>query len=145
VKRPNRTRVRAASTLAALVAVGPAALLVLAGCSSGNETKATAPPTPIARLNTAAMQIPRIDFCSRVPAKAVTDALASKRSRLAAYRDGDRTAVAGGTDTVAENGCAWVSTTGPALARAWVFASPVDRPSRAPRSGTPAPLPAAGW
>ena len=51
----------------------------------------------------------------------------SKSSRLAAYHDGDKTAVAGGTDTVAENGCAWVATDGAALARAWVFSSAVDR------------------
>jgi len=112
---------------AAIFAAGLAAG-ALAGCSSHDTTtRASSRPTPIAQLNTAAMDIPRIDFCSRIPRQAVTDALDSTKSRLASYRDGDRTAVAGGTDTVAENGCAWLATNSPALARAWIFASPVDR------------------
>ena len=119
--RPSSRR-RAGIALSALAVMAT----LVSGCSSDDKTRASAPPTPIARLNTAAMEIPRIDFCSRVPHQAVADALDSRRSRLAAYGDGDRTAVAGETDTVAENGCAWVSTTGPAMARAWVFASPVD-------------------
>jgi len=121
VNRPSRRRLGVVvSALAVIVAA-------LSGCSSSHSPGAEAPATPIARLNTAAMEIPRIDFCSRVPHEAVTDALGSSHARLASYGDGDRTAVAGETDTVAEHGCAWLSTTGPALARAWVFASPVDK------------------
>lgn len=112
-----------------MAALALATLLAVSGCSgSGAPPKAqAAPPTPIARLNTAAMTLPRVTFCSRLARTAVRAALGSAgRWRLATYRDGDRTAVGAGTDTVAEDGCAWAADTGSALARAWVFAPPAD-------------------
>jgi hypothetical protein len=101
---------------------------LLSGCShdaAAPKAKA-APPTPIAELNTSAMALPRVTFCTRVPKVAVRSALGTAKWRLAQYKDGDRTAVEGGTDTVAEDGCAWAADDGSALARAWVFAPPAD-------------------
>lgn len=110
-------------TGAALAVAG----LLLTGCSSHADAGASAPAIPLTKLQTAQMSIPRTDFCTKIPTSAVAAALDSNTSRLASYSDGDRTAVAGSTDTVAEDGCAWVSTKGAALARAWVFASAVDK------------------
>ena len=105
-----------------------AAAALLTGCAHDpGPTTAKAPPTPIAKLNTAAMRLARVEFCSRVPSGAVKDALGSAKWRPAAYHNGDRTGINGITDTVAEDGCAWAAATGTALARAWVFAPPVDR------------------
>lgn len=118
---PHRRPRRTTAVLGALVAVG-----LISGCSSQGKAPAAAHPTPIAQLHTAAMTIPRVEFCSNVPTRAIADALGTTSSRLAAYRAGDRTAVAGATEQVAENGCAWLASSGPALARAWVFASPAD-------------------
>lgn len=110
------------------VAVAGALMVLVGGCSHDPApTAASAPPTPIAKLNTAAMTLARVEFCSRVPSRAVEDALGSAKWRPATYRNGDRTGISGLTDTVAEDGCAWAAASGAALARAWVFAPPVDR------------------
>lgn len=108
-------------------------LVALGGCAHHAPAAHQAPPTPIARLNTAAMAIPRIDFCSLVPATAVHDALATSRWRLTTYRNGQKapvgTATSGGTDDViAEHDCVYTARRGVATARAWVFATPVHQP-----------------
>jgi hypothetical protein len=102
--------------------------LALAGCASEKPPKSapTPAPTPIAGLNSAAMQVPRIDFCASVPDKAVTDALGGKPDSKATYGNGDREELDGvGEDVVHEIGCSW-STDAGSTARAWVFARPVD-------------------
>ncbi len=102
-------------------------LLGATGCSS-EEKKAAPPPspTPLASLNTASMQVPRIEFCKLVPAGAVRDALGGKPDSDAAYGNGDEEEVgAAGKEVVHEIGCSW-STDAGATARAWVFARPVD-------------------
>ncbi|WP_310964339.1 hypothetical protein [Nocardioides terrisoli] len=103
------------------------ALSVLTGCASATEPHVVASPTPIARLNTAAMSLPRMDFCSLVPTSAVSAVLGGHRTGSSTWRNGQRADVTGsGADVVAEHGCSW---TGPAgsRARAWVFARPVNR------------------
>lgn len=102
--------------------------LALSGCGHAPSSPAAAPPTPIAQLNGAAMSVPRIDFCSLVPAIAVTHALDTSSWTEAGYGNGNRTKVTTKrADVVAEHGCAWQAKTGSAQARAWVFARPVDR------------------
>ncbi|MCW2849316.1 MAG: hypothetical protein JWR90_3290 [Marmoricola sp.] len=100
--------------------------VLAAGCSSGPEKAAPPPsPTPIARLNTAAIQLPRIEFCPLVPASATKAALGGRPSAHAAYGNGDEEALPGvGTDAVHEIGCSW--TKGATTARAWVFARPIS-------------------
>lgn len=119
-------RWRRVAARAAYAVVLVVAATALAGCAGGGKAAPPpARPTPIGRLNTASMTLPRVEFCNRVPRVAVRAALGTGRWRLAHYRDGDRTAVAGSTDTVSEDGCAWAAERGSALARAWVFAPPV--------------------
>jgi hypothetical protein len=108
-----------------------APLLVLAlgvaGCGgAAPPTTATAPPTPLARLNGTALDIPRIDFCSLLPRVAVRAALGADDWTTDHWGNGDRTDVAGTTDVVAEHGCRWTTSSGTARAGAWVFAGPVD-------------------
>lgn len=103
-----------------------AATLLATGCSEDTTTAPKPAPTPLANLNTAAMQIPRIEFCKLVPAGAVRAALAGKQDSSTSYGNGDEVDVAGvGKEVVHEIGCTW-STDGGASARAWVFARPVD-------------------
>jgi hypothetical protein len=109
------------------LAVVLALLVVATGCSQ-KDPKAAAPaaPTPMANLNTTAMEVPRIEFCSLVPDRAVRDALAGKPDSDASYGNGDETTLPGiGKEVVHEIGCAWGTEAG-ASARAWVFARPVD-------------------
>jgi hypothetical protein len=114
--------------LAALSGIVLAAV-ALTGCA-GDRPRATpsAPPTPLARLNDAALEVPRIDFCALVPTVAIRQALAATRWEDERWGDGDRTDVAGTTDVVAEHGCRWRTTSGTDQAAAWVFAGPVDHP-----------------
>ncbi len=101
-------------------------VLVLAGCAQENQSTPEPSPTPIADLNTAAMQVPRIEFCRLVPAKAVREALSSEPASEAAYGNGDEESLpVVGEDVVHEIGCSWTSEAG-GTARAWVFARPVD-------------------
>ena len=107
--------------------IGAAAIgLGCVGCaSSSTPTSAPTPqPTPLARLNTAAMELPRIDFCALVPRTAVKEALTAAHSSSTHWGNGQRTDLAGvGQQVVAEHGCAW--TAGTAVARAWTYAPPV--------------------
>jgi hypothetical protein len=102
------------------------ATLFATGCSKDETTAPKPSPTPLASLNTTAMQIPRIEFCKLVPGSAVTDALGADPDSSASYSNGDDVAVPGvGKEVVHETGCSW-STDAGATARAWVFARPVD-------------------
>ncbi|MGN6251039.1 MAG: hypothetical protein ACTHNS_04395 [Marmoricola sp.] len=110
-----------------LLAVLLATLTLLCGGCASSGTPAPTPrpsPTPLARLNTSVMVLPRIDFCTLVPAPAVRRALGGRTGDLARWADGDATTVgAAGRQVVAEHGCAWSA--GTAVARAWTFAPPV--------------------
>ena len=99
---------------------------LLTGCSEERKAAPTPSPTPITKLNTVAMQVPRIEFCTLVPEGAISDALDGRPESDAAYGNGDEEELPGiGTDVVHEIGCSWTSTDGSA-ARAWVFARPID-------------------
>ena len=104
--------------------------VAITGCASDEPAKSapTPGPTPITGLNSAAMQVPRIEFCASVPDKAVADALGGKPDSEAAYGNGDRQAFDGAAeDVMHEIGCSWSTDEG-STARAWVFARPVDAP-----------------
>lgn len=110
--------------LAALVA-----LVVLAGCSPEppRPQAKVAPPTPIARLNTSVLTVPRIDFCGLLPKSAVEAAVGSSDWTSRSYANGDQAPVTASTDDiVAEHLCVWAANNGGDQARAWVFARPVD-------------------
>lgn len=124
-RRPSsRAGLRAARGLVAAIGL---ALLAAAGCARDEaETAPPAIPTPMASLNTTAMQVPRIEFCRLVPDKAVRDALGGEPDAEASYGNGDEENLPGvGTEVVHELGCSWTTDDG-AAARAWVFARPVD-------------------
>lgn len=123
--------VRALLAVLVLVAVG--------GCSSGSpDASPEASPTPLARLDTAAAQLPRIEFCSLVPEPAVAAALGGPAEDTTSWGNGDEVDLqdpggsggpAGsgdpaGSDVVQELGCAWDR--GEVSARAWLFARPVE-------------------
>lgn len=111
---------------AVLGVLGTLALLGAGGCAGARPPAATPTPapTPIARLNTAEMSIPRIDFCTLVPGRAVRQALRAKPATSQRWGNGDQTSVPGeGRQVVAEHGCAWSA--GAASARAWIYAPPV--------------------
>lgn len=115
---------------------------LLTACA-GEETpppEAVPAPTPIARLNTAQMQLPRIDFCSLVDEVAIRAALGAKSWDAREWHNGDRAPVSTGstgstgsgdtTDVISEFLCEWRTRAGAeseAVARAWVFARPVTR------------------
>lgn len=100
--------------------------LLVTGCAQEKKAAPPASPTPIASLNTVAMQVPRIKFCALVPEAAVADALGGKPDSDASYGNGDEQDVVGvGQDVVHEIGCAWNTDAG-VSARAWLFARPVD-------------------
>lgn len=98
---------------------------ILGGCA---EEKSSAPepsPTPLASLNTSAMQVPRIEFCQLVPASAVSDAVGGRPDDAATYGNGDVEPRSGiSRDVLHEIGCVWSGEDG-TTARAWVFARPV--------------------
>jgi hypothetical protein len=123
---PSARRRPAAVAVAGLLAVS----LVLAGCSDEEERAAPEPePTPIDRLNTTAMQIPRIQFCPRIDPGAIADALGGEPDDDRSWGNGDEAPVlpGGRSDVVQELGCEWTTEDG-ATARAWVFARPITPP-----------------
>lgn len=110
---------------------GVAALGGASGCSTGTPTPTaptaptTAPPTPIARLNTAQMVLHRIPFCDLVPQTAVRSALGGRATGHQSWANGDTSRFVGASgDRAQEFGCRFSSPS--ATAEAWVFASPVD-------------------
>ena len=110
----------------ALTVAAVCLLLLATGCSEEKKATPEPSPTPISSLNTAAMQVPRIEFCGLVPDAAVSDALGGKAKSDAAYGNGDVQRVAGvGQDVVHEIGCTWTAEDG-STAKAWVYARPVD-------------------
>ncbi len=109
-----------------LIAAAVASVLLVTGCSEEKKATPKPSPTPIASLNTVAMQVPRIEFCGLVPASAVSDAVGGKPTRTSAYGNGDVQGVRSvGRDVVHEIGCTWTGKDG-TTARAWVFARPID-------------------
>src|SRR5215218_2850418 len=103
-----------------------AAALLAAGCSEDEATAPEPAPTPLASLNTTAMEIPRIEFCQLVPDSAVEEALGGKPDSEASYGNGDEVDLPGeGEEVVHELGCSWTTAEG-ADVRAWIFARPVD-------------------
>lgn len=119
MQRSSARRLSAALVPAFLV-------LVLAGCAREEAAAPQPSPTPIAELNTAAMQVPRIEFCKLIPSSAVREAVGGKPGPVAAYGNGDEESLPGvGEDVVHEIGCSWTRKDGD-TARAWVFARPVS-------------------
>ena len=113
-------------TSARLLACVATVVLLATGCSEGGTTAPKASPTPLADLNSSAIQVPRIEFCTLVPESAVRTALGGKPDSSSSYRNGDDVDLPGvGKQVVHEIGCSW-STDAGAAARAWVFARPVD-------------------
>lgn len=133
--RPTTRRPRPARTTAAVLLAVSLLGGALTGCSgeqSPSAARASAAPTPITRLNTSAMRLARIEFCSLLPSSAVREALDGRRGKGQRWRSGQEVAVAPGaidtsgstgTDVVHENGCRWTS--GGYSAAAWLFADPV--------------------
>jgi hypothetical protein len=112
-----------ARRLIAVVALG----LTLTACADEKKAAPEASATPIASLNTVAMQLPRIEFCGLVPGSAVSDALGGKPVSDTSYGNGDEVDLPGvGKDVVHEIGCSWTAEDG-TTARAWVFGRPITR------------------
>ncbi|HET9499282.1 MAG TPA: hypothetical protein VFO98_03385 [Marmoricola sp.] len=111
------------------VAIAVAVLVgvLAAGCSDDAPAKPEpSRPTPIGKLDTAAVVIPRIAFCDLVPDDAVQDALGGAAAESQEWGTGEPAArvVGGRHDATHEFGCSW-SGTGGTTASAWVFARPV--------------------
>lgn len=103
-----------------------AALLLLAGCAGVTSSPPPPSPTPIDRISTTGMNLPRLEFCWLVPGKAVQAALGGKAEDHAGYGNGDHPAQDGVPDeALHELGCTWTRSTGWA-ARAWLYAQPVE-------------------
>ncbi len=110
-------------------------LLAAGGCSSGSPDAAPeASPTPLSRLDTTSVQLPRIEFCSLVPDPAVAAALGGPAEDVTSWGNGDEVDLqdpggtggstgSAGSDVVQELGCTWDR--GDVTARAWLFARPV--------------------
>jgi hypothetical protein len=102
---------------------------LLAGCSGSDDAspEPTARPTPIAKLDVAAVRLARAEFCDRLPGATVEAALGGKPDSDDSWGNGDPIPNASGEsgDVGHELGCAWTGPSG-AAARAWVFARPVD-------------------
>jgi hypothetical protein len=108
-------------------AVTALTLALLSGCSGGapRAVPSAAPSTPIARLNTAQMELHRIRFCDLLPPQAVTEALRGRATDRSSWANGDTTPLVGGDgDRAQEFGCRFSA--GSSAAAAWVFASPVE-------------------
>lgn len=119
---------------------------VLAGCSGSDEPsgQASARPTSLAQLDTAAVEVARVEFCDRVPKDAVRDVLGGEPEGRDSWGNGEIAPLDAGVDGGAvpgspppeevsdlrgdlmhELGCVWTRG-GTATARAWVFGRPVD-------------------
>ena len=106
-----------ARRLTVVVALG----LALTACAEEKKATPDVAATPIASLNTVAMQLPRIEFCGLVRGSAVSDALGAKPVSDTKYGSGDEVNLPEvGKDVVHEIGCSWTAEDG-TTARAWVF------------------------
>lgn len=124
---PRRTALGAGLRAAVLLVAGLVVGLVATGCSAGTPAAPASPPppTPLARLNTAQLQLHRIPFCDLLPRSAVVDALGARPTDHASWDNGAAASFVGGSgDRSQEFGCRFSA--GSAVAEAWVFASPVD-------------------
>jgi hypothetical protein len=103
-----------------------ATALLASACSGADEPSGRGTtPTPITRLDTAAVRLARAAFCDRVPKAAVRRALGAPSSDPRSWGNGDPVDTDAGSGEVGhEIGCAWTGTGG-AAARAWVYARPV--------------------
>ncbi len=126
--RRRSGRRRAARAVALL-----AASSLLAGCTGGSDEAGTtpSPPTsPAEKVDLTGLDIPRSSFCDLLDQNAVEDALEGRVRKTAHYDSGDEVEITPGyVDLSHEYNCAFAGRS-PAVARAWVFASPVT-PSRA--------------
>lgn len=118
---PGRFRPLFAALLAVLT------LVVASGCGGDTTAAPKRPaPTPFSRLNATGAQVPRIEFCKELPAAAVKAAVGGAATKLTSYGNGDEEQLSdGATDVAHEIGCTWTAEDGN-VARAWVFARPVD-------------------
>lgn len=127
---PRRTRsdVVARHTATGMVALFAGTLLT--ACGGGDAAPpAPAKPTPLASYDGTTVQVRRISFCSRIPDKAILDAV-GKKVTTAHYGNGER--LPGTEDVSHEYGCVFTgaATGGAVEARSWVFVPPVT-PARA--------------
>ncbi|MDO7868968.1 hypothetical protein [Nocardioides jiangxiensis] len=95
---------------------------LLAGCGGGPTPPPAAPePTPLASYDGTVAHVERISFCSRIPARAVLEAVGTKDVTTAHYGNGER--LPGTEDLSHEYGCVFAH--GDVVARSWVFVPPV--------------------
>lgn len=117
------------SAAARLLAVLAVVVLSLSGCSraAAPQPPKQLPPTPIGQLNSGAMTLARVDFCSLLPDPAISKALGGDPTDQSSWRNGDRTQVdpnkPDSRDVVHEYGCGWTRQS--SSADAWIYARPV--------------------
>lgn len=101
-------------------------VLLLGGCGPSETPRAPeAKPTPIARLNTASLDLPRVKYCDLITPAAVKEALGAKAVASDSWANGEVAAVDGASsDVTHEFGCRFTADT--AAAETWVFARPVN-------------------
>lgn len=112
-------RLRVSSRAATLLAV----LLLASGCLTASPKEPVATATPIAKLKTADMIIPRQAFCQEVPKTAITTAIKGTVDNAREWTNGEEGATG---DVAQEFGCEWKSEAG-FTARAWVYARPITK------------------
>ena len=114
---------------AATVAVVVAGVLALGGSDEPKKTGRTEEPfttTALAAHDTLSVPVSREPFCEAVDQRQVEAALDGEVGSSTSWQDGDTIEVADGVEDVAhEFGCQYAGADG-TMARAWVFAPPVD-------------------
>ena len=92
---PRARRRLLATFLTAVVALSGA------GCSGATDEPQAARPTPLGKLKSSSMVVPRITFCDLVPRSAVRQALGGRATGSATWGNGDPIPpAAGATRTV---------------------------------------------
>ncbi len=114
----------------ATVAVVGGGVLALGGsdepAGSGGSGEQAFATTPLTSYETESVTVARGPFCEAIDARQVSAALDGEPDSSTSWQDGDPVEVAEGVQDVAhEFGCEYVGADG-TLARAWVFAPPVD-------------------
>ena len=121
-------RVLVVAGVATVVIVG-GGVLALGGSDEPKKTGGTEEPfttTALASYDTLSVPVARGPFCEAVDQRQVEAALAGEVDASTSWQDGDTIEVAEGVEDVAhEFGCQYAGAEG-TLARAWVFAPPVD-------------------